>query len=517
MADSTPLNRLLAVLRERRIPLTRDDVQWAFESVKTQGDAEAWVQQYLEPETLISKEELEIYQQLSERRSNKKGSKAPPDGRPLRDDDFRTAIEALENSTAAIELQSRALEVQKDALIALKKQNNGANEKVQRREEDRRRRSAKEKAELDFAVEGLVDAVDERVTYAQKRTKATLTALNSTATERLTSDDRTLAALNTMAPKLEATPNSEVDMKMVEDWCSSITSFRAASIRARVDRIFQENLSPVRSEPDDQEAEDSSVEEAGTEKEALKEELEVLHSEIASVTEMVVEHEARGPIRRLLKESEDREKDQQRRWLVYILSSLDYMTTRLDTIATHAKDFGSYQTVLDELVSIFKQEKKELADFAAPSPKPSHSRARSKAKALEDIEYSTATKQILRHLDTATPGGTLAQAKSGLAKSAIDSEVRLFEHLNGSRVAAIQDLASSIGGSDSDLQSILEALYANTEYKDVHLVNQPLDRRLRRLDGSIAEISKTMVDLNSMMDPAVGTKRDVLLENWGGS
>lgn len=60
MRDDESLNRLLAVLRERRIPLTRDDVQWAFESVKTQHDAASWVEEYLQSDTLLSKEELDL-------------------------------------------------------------------------------------------------------------------------------------------------------------------------------------------------------------------------------------------------------------------------------------------------------------------------------------------------------------------------------------------------------------------------------------------------------------------------
>lgn len=54
------MERLLYSLNQRDIPLGSDDVQWAFESVKTKDDITAWVNEYLNTETLLTKEELEL-------------------------------------------------------------------------------------------------------------------------------------------------------------------------------------------------------------------------------------------------------------------------------------------------------------------------------------------------------------------------------------------------------------------------------------------------------------------------
>jgi hypothetical protein len=61
MKELSPLNHMLAVLRERDIPLTRDDVKWAFQSPQTNTEVNSWVHQYLGPDTLLSKEEVELY------------------------------------------------------------------------------------------------------------------------------------------------------------------------------------------------------------------------------------------------------------------------------------------------------------------------------------------------------------------------------------------------------------------------------------------------------------------------
>ena len=60
MGDSPALKTLIDALRDHDIPLGRDDVQWAFESAKTGDDMTAWVEEYLNQSTLLSKEELEL-------------------------------------------------------------------------------------------------------------------------------------------------------------------------------------------------------------------------------------------------------------------------------------------------------------------------------------------------------------------------------------------------------------------------------------------------------------------------
>jgi len=61
MSQSAALRRLLDVLRQRDIPLGRDDVGWAFESAKTKDDIVKFVDEHLNHSTLLSKDELQLY------------------------------------------------------------------------------------------------------------------------------------------------------------------------------------------------------------------------------------------------------------------------------------------------------------------------------------------------------------------------------------------------------------------------------------------------------------------------
>ena len=53
-----PLETLIHILSQRAIDLGRDDVAWAFESPQTKGAIVSYVNEYLSPVTLLSKEEL---------------------------------------------------------------------------------------------------------------------------------------------------------------------------------------------------------------------------------------------------------------------------------------------------------------------------------------------------------------------------------------------------------------------------------------------------------------------------
>jgi hypothetical protein len=71
--------------------------------------------------------------------------------RPILDHEIASAIESLQNSTAAIEAQSKVLEGQKDALMKLKALDK-PNLDVEHARNERRRKEGQEKARLDVAV-----------------------------------------------------------------------------------------------------------------------------------------------------------------------------------------------------------------------------------------------------------------------------------------------------------------------------------------------------------------------------
>jgi hypothetical protein len=60
MAEEAAAHHLLNVLEERELHVDLDKVLAAFEDGSTKREAAAWVQEYLNESTLLSKEELEL-------------------------------------------------------------------------------------------------------------------------------------------------------------------------------------------------------------------------------------------------------------------------------------------------------------------------------------------------------------------------------------------------------------------------------------------------------------------------
>lgn len=274
---------------------------------------------------------LHSYRKLLPRHSLSIVSDGAQSVRPIYDHEIQTAIESLESSTAAIEKQSRALEVQKQALLALKAQNDAPIGAAKRATADRNRKHVQELQSLDIAVrihllscdchaqscdqaQELSEAATDQLATLQREVKSSKASLLTSITERLTADDRLLTGIAKLAPKLQQAPEDYDGLKSVEQRCRALVAFRTAEIKTRVDALYRQSLHSYSGEN----VVRRSVEEFTAERDELKAELETLHAEIASVAEMVVEHELREPILRSLKRSKESQLAEQEKWSAYV-------------------------------------------------------------------------------------------------------------------------------------------------------------------------------------------------------
>lgn len=60
MSEEQAAHHLLNVLEERGLDVDLDNILLGFEDEDTKGAAAAWVHDYLQEETLLTKEELEL-------------------------------------------------------------------------------------------------------------------------------------------------------------------------------------------------------------------------------------------------------------------------------------------------------------------------------------------------------------------------------------------------------------------------------------------------------------------------
>jgi hypothetical protein len=233
--------------------------------------------------------------------------------RPILDHEIAAAIESLRNSTTAIEQQCRVLEAQRDALMKLKALDK-PNLDVEHARNERRRKEGQEKARLGVAIDDVSTAITEQLTDARREVDSEKSALKSYVAERLSSDDQILSRLPNIVSTIVTEAEVSEDERSVEQWCTAIISFRTAEIKARVDAVYLNSLS----EKTNGRLPTGTEAELQQRKDALQAEMEELHAEVASIAEMVVEHELRKPMIDV-KERKEKERALARTaWLNYV-------------------------------------------------------------------------------------------------------------------------------------------------------------------------------------------------------
>ncbi|KAF2012983.1 hypothetical protein BU24DRAFT_494881 [Aaosphaeria arxii CBS 175.79] len=509
MSEEAAAHHLLNVLEERELNVDLDKVLAAFEDENTKKEAAAWVNEYLNEETLLTREELEVYKFMQKKGLISRHNLDNAPIRPLLDHELSSAIESLEISTAAIGEQCKVLEAQASALKALQAMGK-PNMKVEHARNERRRKEQQEKARLDITIEDVVTSINEQLGDAQRDVETEKSALDSFLVERLASDDKILTALPGIVSKIMVEPEVDENEKFVDQWCKAIVSFRTAEIKARVDIAYMEGLKTF-SEADVPEMSD---EEAREQKTALQAELETLHSEVASVAEMVVEHDLRKPIMDGIERRDRDQKEARAAWLDYVLSTLDFMAKRLDIVSNHAKDVHEFQHAF---ALVREEAAKRMPEPIAETPKSSRKRTISrpsldftpavKFKPAKNLDLPPSVQDALRHAGVSFSQDSLEELQESLSRTLIERQEKLAQHYESATVTAHDKLAERFDKADAELRDILDAVYADTKFKTVRLTDEQLEAEMKTLEEQLEEGEQKLLvaetESLSMEDPKV--------------
>ncbi|CAO2652854.1 Nn.00g022650.m01.CDS01 [Neocucurbitaria sp. VM-36] len=508
MAEEQAAHHLLNVLEERGLNVDLDKILLGFENEETKQQAAAWVEEYLHEDTLLTKEELELYQTLKKKGLLHQYESEGEPVRPILDQEIASAIESLQSSTAAIEQQCKVLEVQKAALMRLKALDK-PNMTVEHTRNERRRKEGQEKARLDVAVDDVSTSVIEQLAEAQREIDTEKSTLKSYLAERLSSDDQILSRLPGIVSQIMTEPQASEDEKSVEQWCKAIIAFRTAEIKARVDTVYLNTLSGHSVE----DSEKASNEEMMGRKAALQAEMEELHSEIASVAEMVVEHDIRKPMTEM-KDRKDRENTQARgAWLSYVLSTLEYMGKRLDTITNSANDFDEIQQALAHINSAAV---KRVPDTHAAAPTLTRKRTTSgpsaftpmvKLKPTKTFNLPAALQDALRHAGISFNQDNIEALQDSLIQAQLERDNKLQDHYESNSNSMHDRLAERSSKADGDLRVILNALYKHTPFQQISLTKPKIDEQLKAMERELEEKDRDLLDAEgnelSLSDPKV--------------
>ncbi|KAG0634060.1 hypothetical protein HOY80DRAFT_1025974 [Tuber brumale] len=281
--------KLLRALSAHEIPLGEDDVLWVFGNAKTAAPVTQWVERYITEETLVSIEELEIYNHLKKTGALSKLQKAHPGLgfiRPRSEEDLEIEIEGLRKSAELLRQHTAQLRRQKAALKSMKDKTKADKERKRKLDERRRRKWLSQKEDHQAAIDDLLSILKEEITDLKQYMKESAVDVEG-VNKMLESDDRVLARLERLAGGVIVGGDGDDGKEVVERVTAlvkKLSILSATALKTRLDRIFLEVAGSHNSENSDPEVEE------------LQKDLESLYAEIPSVAEMAAEQEFLQPV-----------------------------------------------------------------------------------------------------------------------------------------------------------------------------------------------------------------------------
>ncbi|KAH9869065.1 hypothetical protein J1614_008142 [Plenodomus biglobosus] len=508
MEEEQAAHHLLNILEERGLNVDLDKILLGFENAETSREAAAWVEEYLHEDTLLTKEELDLYQTLRQKGLLHQYESEGEPVRPILDHELACAIESLQSSTAAIEEQCKVLEAQKVALVKLKALDK-PNLDIEHARNERRRKEGQEKTRLDVSVDDVVASLKEQLTETRREIETEKSTLRNYLSERFSSDDQILSRLPGLVSKIVTEPEATEDEKSIEQWCKAIISFRTAEIKARVDTVYLTSLA----QPSSSEQSATPDEELKERKVALQAEMEELHSEIASIAEMVVEHEIRQPMIET-RDRNKRDKAQARTaWLRYILSTVEYMSQRLDIINSGARGSDDFQQAL---VHVEEAAAKRMPAMPIAAPTPSIKRIASnplaftpmvKLKASKALDLPVTLQDALRYAGISLNHESMEALQDSLQQTHQERSSKLNDHFESTATSTHERLAERSSQADGDVEVIMSALYKHTPFAHVNLTSAKVHEQLVLMEHELEHNERDLQEAEgnelSLSDPKV--------------
>lgn len=198
-----------------------------------------------------------------------------------------------------------------------------------------------------------------------------------------------------------------------------------------------------------------------------------------------------------------------------MLSTLEYMGKRLDTVATYTRNVDEYQQALAHIRDAATARMPEPSDVASPSKARKRAPSGSKSifspalklKPTPVLDLPPALQEALRRANISFSKENIDVLLESLAQTQLEREKKLQDHYSSSLLAMHGTLAERLSTADADLKSILKGLYAHTPFKRVHLTDPKLEDELKHLEKELDKAEDQLVSAEanelSLSDPRV--------------
>lgn len=185
---------------------------------------------------------------------------------------------------------------------------------------------------------------------------------------------------------------------------------------------------------------------------------------------------------------------------------LEYIIQRLSVLRDHAEDLSAYEKALIEIEAVFKQESmtstkekstkshKPQRSISAPPPPPE----------LEEISA------LLQHFSL--PPNPRADKVPSLLS---ERTAQLDSQQVAARYGIWKTLTNSVTQEDADIRSLLERVYAYTDFATTKISDSETEKRLDQLDKDVAKLGSAIKSLENGETETERRAKEEFINKWG--
>ncbi|KAL4997752.1 hypothetical protein BDV10DRAFT_168902 [Aspergillus recurvatus] len=514
-----PQEVVISALEDRNLPPNREEVTAAFHDSLNSARYAEWVQEHLNPNTLLSQEELGLYTKLEASGTLPAlFSNANSDStRPFLDEDVRKAIEALNISTAEIEKQTDILTFQYEILGRQHEQDNDRVykqdrevERVRRKHEAERQNTAAAISELAYELEANLKNEAEKLTMDGKKILSALTA-------RLKDNDKLLSTLEGLAFGIKSSDGDVSIRKRTTELSSVLSQYVAEEIYCRLDRLYLEKVldysNSISSVPIDRDLETVV---------GLEQEMDSLYPEIDILAEMSTKQQYVEPILRQLENCYGQLRIASHQKLDLILEIITDMTTSTETLITSLQDRESLCATLEAFASTYRSEvgdhildstssRRETMRRFSMQPTPVATLPPKQSAPFSEFDCLGG---LLRRLGLSIEAVFQAPEAVGGVQTLITERQHMLDELHNYGVASDSPLAAEMLPTSRATSLLTFALEAESLFT-ASLSSVEHERSLSALESKLSRIQKGIERLNHDVVYQRDKNQENFLERWG--
>lgn len=184
-----------------------------------------------------------------------------------------------------------------------------------------------------------------------------------------------------------------------------------------------------------------------------------------------------------------------------VLSTLDFMSARFDTLTSHTRTMDEFQTALMHVHTAALQHLSPDPTTEAKPPLKRHPTHKSqssfaaiKLKPTKSLDIPPALQDALRHAGISFNQDSIEALRDSLVKTQLEREKKLAEHYVSASSSTHDELAQRFGRADAEARVITDALYAHTPFGTTRLVDPEVEQGIEKAEEDVRDVESELLN-----------------------